>query len=252
MYLGGSPISSRYLYSRSKMPLILRIDVDKPYGHLTLGENMMSKLREDYWFPASTFLGYLKYLDKMVDFLNVEKIPANIFLRQVTIPKKGLLKKIIENGHKIGFHAENTQTFETFSKEVIKFKRSFSTQTINSFTKHGSGELKLGRNHYPPYEPEKYLNWANKLNMSYRFGNNTINDLNPIFEHQGFFPNIFWLHPEYRDRQIYSSQWAVNMAKHRDLVVIVHPSNFYKELLIQEDLKEIIYLAKKEKVLWIT
>ena len=59
-------------------------------------------------------------------------------------------------GHKIGFHAENTRTIDTFSEELNVFKKKVSPAKVESFSKHGSGQLKLGKYHYPSFEPEKY------------------------------------------------------------------------------------------------
>ncbi len=52
------------------MPLVLRVDVDKPFGRATLLEKVRSKLCEDYWYPSIVSIGYLNHLKELLHFLS--------------------------------------------------------------------------------------------------------------------------------------------------------------------------------------
>jgi len=134
------------------MALILRIDVDKPFGRSSLFAKVLSKAREEFYFPGLNKLGYLKDLGVFLDFLDTNSIPAHIYFRNCTAPNAQIINRLRK--HKIGFHAENTQTIDTFKHELDAFRSKFLELNVSSFTKHGSGIFKLGRHHYPPYEPQ--------------------------------------------------------------------------------------------------
>lgn len=70
------------------MPLVLRVDVDKPYGRATIKEKVLSKVREDLWLPAIPSIGYLSHLKIFLAFLSKEKIKAHIYFRKCTLPPK--------------------------------------------------------------------------------------------------------------------------------------------------------------------
>src|ERR1041385_3333452 len=106
------------------MPLILRFDVDKPYGNAGLLRRVMSKLVEDYWFPRLDAFGYLSHLAAFLRYCNEQKIQGLFYFRLCTLPNDEIKTLLKQGNHKVGFHAENTRSFETFSDELKSFKDS--------------------------------------------------------------------------------------------------------------------------------
>lgn len=233
------------------MSLILRVDVDKPYGHANLVRKVASKLTEDYWFPQ--FLLKDKYLTHLVAFLelcNREKVQGFIYFRTCTHPDEKVLRLLNEGGHKIGFHAENTRSVETFSAELNSFKKSLSGCQVDSFTKHGSGTLKLGKHHYAPYEPDKYKKWATDLAIKYYFGNGICNSVDDLKCENSFWPNMFWIEREYRTDKFSQIDSLVSASVDNDVVALVHPCNFVTSAEVSNDFKDLIRLSKQKNVKW--
>ena len=103
------------------MPLILRIDVDKPYGNHTFARKVASKFFEETAFPSPK-TGYLSHLCDFLDIIQVYQIPAIFYFRICTLPSKEITKKILEQNHKIGWHLENSKNYESFKQELKLFK----------------------------------------------------------------------------------------------------------------------------------
>ncbi len=118
------------------MPLVLRVDVDKPYGRLTIKEKVLSKVREDLWLPAIPSLGYLSHLKTFLLFLKEGKIKSHIYFRKCTLPPKIWFDESLLDGHMLGLHAENTRNFETFKKELEEVQAHFFPEKISSFTNY--------------------------------------------------------------------------------------------------------------------
>jgi len=233
------------------MPLILRLDVDKPYGNAGLVRRVMSKLSEDMWFPVVRPL-YLKHLAEFIRYCNTESIPAIFYHRHSTVPTAEVIRLYEQGGHQVGFHAENTRTFETFSNELAEFKRKVGGLPLHSFTKHGSGFYKLGKNHYPPYEPGKYLQWSRQVKIPFLFGNGIASSPEDLAPKEGFFPNMFWIESEYRHPEFATVAAAVSCARDQKVPVLLHPCNFQSSSQARNDFFEMVRLSRKMEVKWVT
>jgi hypothetical protein len=235
------------------VPLILRVDVDKPYGRRNVVKKILSKFREDYWFPAISSLGYLYDLKKLLVFLSEKNIAAHIYFRKCTLPPKSLLSGSLLNRHKLGLHAENTRSFDTFKKELEIVRKYFNTNKLSSFTKHGSGKWKGGRTHYPYYEPDKYLKWAEALDISFFSGNHEdINEPSVVYGSNQFYPGAFWIERPYTNHEQFSLQRIIDIAKERNLIVLMHSGSFEVDDEVESSMRRLITLAKQQNVSWIT
>ncbi len=234
------------------MPLILRVDVDKPYGRSNIKEKILSKVREVFWFPSVFCLGYLSHLKKLLVFLSEENIKAHVYFRKCTLPPKIWFDDSLLDGHMIGHHAENTRNFETFKKEFEEIQVHFHPKKISSFTKHGSGEWKSGRNHYPSYEPDKYLDWAEVLGIPFLFGNGEISKLSKFPRQNQFYPNMFWVDRFHSNREQFTLQWIINVARDKNVIVIIHPANFVANKWVEDNMKKLVCLASTNNVIWKT
>ena len=233
------------------MSIILRADVDKPYGHSNLIRKVASKVVEDYF--SIPIFGSFKYLSHLIEFLeycNAQHIPGFIYHRMCTAPNKKVKELLISGGHKVCFHAENTRSFETFSEELNCFKEKVKPLSVESFTKHGSGTLKLGKYHYPPYEPEKYQDWSVKTGTGFYFGNGICKNENDLYSENGVFSNMFWMERDYRDPDFSDLQKLLNVAKKKDVVVLIHPCNFHTSKIVSEDFMLLVKLSKEQNVNW--
>src|ERR1035437_3765708 len=152
------------------MSIILRIDVDSPYGKKTPLIHLCSRLASDFELPPYSILPYLKYLNEFIKYLNDRSIRGNFFFRKCTLPGKKTLGLLQNGRHIIGHHIENSRSFETFRDELNLIETSLKTK-VEVFSKHGSGKYKYGINHNPLYEPEKYLEWGSKVGMKIFYGN---------------------------------------------------------------------------------
>lgn len=232
------------------MPLILRVDVDKPYGHHTFLKRLISKLGEELYFPKIKFLGYLHNAKLLLDFCNEHEIPALWYFRNCTLPKPSMISALEAAGHTIGFHAENTRTIKTFKSELRYFEKK-SRLEIRHFTKHGSGKLTLGRHHFAPYEPDKYLDWAERLNINFSFGNGiatSFEDLKPV---DNFYQSMFWLELNYRSDSFHRIEGVIEFAKDNVVVLVIHPSNFLTDMRVKSELLRIVKLAEKNSIVWL-
>ncbi len=230
------------------MPFILRVDVDKPYGRNNFINKIKSKLAEDYWFPYAN--NYLHHLKDFLQFCNIQGISGNIYFRNCTTPDEETKKLLVKGKHRAGFHAENTRSFDTFNHELNSIKIR-SGLKIDSFTKHGSGMLKLGKNHYPLYEPDKYLAWAEKTDLRFPFGNGICKKKEDLLPKNGFFPNMFWIERDYRDKNFFDLDMIVHHAINLTIPVLIHPCNYSASEIVKNDFKELTEIAKKKNVPWI-
>lgn len=232
------------------MPLILRVDVDKPFGRATILQKLLSKMREDYWMPPIRFLGYGWPAINFSSYLSSEGIRGIFFFRLCTLPTRTQLKKMLDQGHRTGLHAEDTRNDKTFLDEIDRYKKSLGCSEVGLFSKHGSGKLKLGRRHYAPYEEEKYRSWEKSYGIRFPFGNGIISgDGEPEGD---FFKEMFWLNPAYRDVDRYPIEWAIEKAKTGKLPIIVHPANYYAVPTVRNDLNRLIELSREHNVEWTT
>lgn len=207
------------------MALILRIDVDRPYGKRGLVRHVASRVSSDLYLPRMHWLGYLHDLKTILNLLNERGKPAYVFFRRCTFPISEIQVLMQQGGHKFGLHLENSRSAETFNEELRSLESRIG-QRVTAFSKHGSGRLRLGLHHYPPYEPARYLPWAQESGMKLFLGNLENPELEP--EQYGdlvHFPAAFWLEPFWRDVNRFPIEWLLREATTRDVVILMHPDN---------------------------
>ncbi len=208
------------------MSLLIRIDVDRPYGKQSLYRHVMSRIGSDLYFPRIEPLGYLDDLNIILRYLNRVNARAYIFFRRCTLPTLSIMHLISEGNHVVGLHLEDSRSFESFTSELETLKQH-TRESIDVFSKHGSGTKRYGRRHYKPYEPEKYIEWGKKSGMRVFFGNLE----NPTILPQSlagnfmFFPAAFWFEPHWRDEEQFPIKWLIDEAKERNVVMLIHPDN---------------------------
>lgn len=235
------------------MPLVLRIDVDKSYGRSTLLQKIASKIAENYWLPAIPSLGYLHDLKKFLNYLSEEKIPSHIYFRKCSLPPKNWFSGSLLKKHKFGLHAEDTRSFDTFKNELDDVQTYFHSNKISSFTKHGSGNWKSGRNHHPPYEPEKYFEWAEITGVPFLFGN--LEDMNAPPQLNGkhyHYPGAFWIDRPYTSYETHSLQQVLDTAKNRNVIVLIHCADFLAVEAVALGMKQLVSMSKEQNIPWIT
>jgi hypothetical protein len=208
------------------MALIVRIDVDRPYGRHPPHRHLFSRLASDLCFPKLEALGYLDELRWMLELLNGNNARAHVFFRRCTLPSAPVLGLIEQGGHEIGLHLENSHSYESFFAEK-RILEHHVHKPILSLSKHGSGGARYGWHHHAPYEPERYVEWARHAGMRLFLGNLEDPTIGPINDPNGFvsFPAAFWLEPHWRDVKRFTVDWLVSHAQKRDTVLLVHPEN---------------------------
>ena len=230
------------------MSITLRLDIDKPYGRASLAQKIMSKVREDYVFPGIDSFGYLSQLGDFLEWLNRENVSAISYHRLCTAPNRRVRELLKSGGHRFGLHAEDTRSKETLVGELNQLMSSAPELEIHSFTKHGSGELKLGRRHYAPYEPDKYRAWAREIGVPFLFGNGIAEHAGAFDTKDGFFPDMYWLEPEYKKAGFAALDQALNVARRGHLIVIIHPENLWAIPEVKKEFSDLLSQAKAEKI----
>lgn len=207
------------------MALIVRIDVDRPYGKQGFVRHVASRISSDYYLPRMEWLGYLDELKTILRILSANGRQAHVFFRKCTSPSAEVCELMEAGGHQFGLHLENSRNAETFREELAWMEQNLGRR-ITTFSKHGSGRLHLGRHHYAPYEPERYLPWARQAGMKVFFGNQEDPRVRPLQEDSlTFFPAAFWLEPHWRDTQKFPIEWLLHEAVERDVVMLLHADN---------------------------
>lgn len=208
------------------MSLVVRIDVDRPYGKDPLVRHVASKLSSDLWLPRIQGLGYLKELGRVLELLNSRRARSYVFFRRITLPSPQIWELIELGEHVVGLHLENSRSYDTFLHEKWIVEKHVGKRLV-ALSKHGSGTKKYGLRHYSPYEPEKYISWAKRAGMRIFFGNGQNPSDVPAVDQDGFvaFPSAFWLEPGYRNIARFSIEWLLSEGTRRDIVLLVHPEN---------------------------
>jgi hypothetical protein len=208
------------------MALILRIDVDRPYGKQPFLRHLLSRLSADFYFPKIETLGYLEELRIILHMLNAIQARAYIFFRYCTLPSQSILALIGEGGHEIGLHLENSRSFGHFVTEKHRLERHIG-KAVLAVSKHGSGGAKYGFHHYAPYEPDKYIAWARQSQMNLFLGNLEDPSIRPCVDGTGLraYPSAFWLEPSWRNTKAFPIDWLLAQAQHFDIVLLIHPDN---------------------------
>jgi hypothetical protein len=231
------------------MTLLIRIDVDRPYGKRPLFRHILSRICSDFYFPRIEAFDYLNELKIILNILNNRKAKSYIFFRRCTLPSQSILELIHNGGHEIGFHLENSRSFDTFIAEKAYLERHIG-RPVSCFSKHGSGGNKYGLHHFAPYEPEKYLEWGQKCGMKLFFGNLENPSMMPVFLEKGFtyFPSAFWLEPAWRDINTYDIDWIIDKARVSDIVLLLHPENILADPALLQDFKRLL-LSHETRIL---
>jgi len=207
------------------MALILRIDVDRPYGKQGLVRHVASRLASDFYLPRMKQLGYLQDLATILNILNERGKSAYVFFRKCTYPTAQICELMHQGGHQFGLHLENSRSEDTFQEELRAMEKIVGRR-ITSFSKHGSGRMRLGLHHHPPYEPERYQQWASNAGLKYFFGNLENPELEPQRDGEFMsYPSAFWLEPSWRNVDRFPIEWLVREAAKRDIVLLLHPDN---------------------------
>ncbi|MGA8151675.1 MAG: hypothetical protein WB952_12045 [Terriglobales bacterium] len=223
------------------MALIIRIDVDRPYGRRPLARHLLSRVSSDLYFPKVGAFGFLAELQTMLNWLNEAGARAYVFFRRCTLPSASVLELLAAGRHEIGLHLENSRSFETFREEVRIVEDHFGKPVL-ALSKHGSGHSKFGFHHYAPYEPERYIDWARRTAMRIFLGNLEDPTIEPIKpdNHLLVFPSAFWLEPQWRDTRKFSADWLLERARQQDTVLLVHPENVLADAVLVGDFKKLI------------
>jgi hypothetical protein len=231
------------------MAVILRIDVDSPYGKKNLFHHFFSRLTSDFDLPPILMLPYLEYLYKFIKYLNSKSIRGYFFFRKCTLPTNEVLKVLREGGHIIGLHLENSRSLNTFKNEVEFIENSIKAK-VEVFSKHGSGKHKYGYHHYPSYEPDKYLKWGLQLGMKIFYGNLENPDISSSYTSEGllYFPAVFWLEHHWRDTRSFDINWLIRESKIRDIVLLIHVENLLINKVYLDEL-ELINQNTKIKII---
>jgi len=236
------------------MSLVLRVDVDKPYGNANFVRKVFSKFMEDYVGKALTNSPfYLSHQKEFLQFCNQHAVSGYFYYRNCTIPNASVMELMNMGKHHTGFHAENTETLQTFSAELSAFRSKLGFVNVSTFSKHGSGVLKLGKHHYPKYEPAKYLEWSKHVNCLYPSGNGiceSADELKP--DSNGYYENIFWIELDYRSEAFHSIEQLIEVAKKQRVIILIHPENFASTKAVADEFELLIKRAKEEGVEWET
>jgi len=223
------------------MALIIRIDVDRPYGRQPVVRHLLSRLSSDLYFPRVAQFGFLAELRTMLGWLNEARARAYVFFRRCTLPSRSILELLDAGGHEIGLHLENSLSLATFQKETRIVERHVRRKVL-AVSKHGSGGARFGFHHYAPYEPEKYVEWARKTSMRLFLGNLQDPALEPAKSADNLwaFPSAFWLEPHWRDTKKFTVDWLLDRARYQDTVLLVHPENVLARPALVADFKKLI------------
>lgn len=207
------------------MALIVRIDVDRPYGKQGFVRHVASRIGSDFYLPRMAWLRYLDELKTILEMLRANNKSAWVFFRKCTYPTDEIRALMRAGGHRYGLHLENSRTAETFREELDSLQTELGSR-IDALSKHGSGRHRYGWHHYAPYEPEKYLDWAARAGLKLFMGNWEDPRIAPTKEGDLLcFPSAFWLEPAWRDKRLFPIEWLLSEAKHRDVVMLLHPDN---------------------------
>jgi hypothetical protein len=203
--------------------------------------HFLSRLSSDLYFPKVAGFGFLAELRTMLVWLNEERARAHVFFRRCTLPSRSIIELLDVGCHEIGLHLENSRTFDTFLDEKQIVEQHVGRKVL-AISKHGSGGATYGFHHYPPYEPERYVEWARQVSMRLFLGNQQDPSLEPTQAGNDLlvFPSAFWLEPPWRDTKKFTVDWLLDHARHRDIVLLVHPENVLAHPGLVTDFKKLI------------
>jgi len=222
------------------MPLIVRIDVDRPYGKRPATRHILSRLSSDLYFPRVPAFGYLRELKTLLRLLNERRAKSYVFFRLCTLPCKDVMALLEEGGHEPGLHLEDSRSYATFKRERERLERHLGRK-VRSFSKHGSGGARFGRRHYAPYEAEKYIQWGRRGRMAAFFGNLEDPSIRAT-KRSGLltYPSAFWLEPAWRDTRRFTVDWLLRAARRADIVLLVHPDNLLASSILTDQFDYVV------------
>lgn len=222
------------------MALIVRIDVDRPYGKQGLVRHVASRIASDYFLPRLEWLRYLDELKTILSILNANGQSAYVFFRKCSYPSDSVRELMAAGNHVCGLHLENSRSEETFRQELESLEHQLGFP-VSAFSKHGSGLYRYGLHHFAPYEPDRYLPWAKRAGLRFFFGNLEDPRLPPV-EEDGLlvYPAAFWLEPQWRDRQKFPLDWLLHEAQGRDIVLLLHADNVTSDPEIMREFRIVV------------
>jgi hypothetical protein len=231
------------------MALIVRLDVDRPYGREPWLRHALSRLSSDFFLPRLESMAYLAELKWMLGLLNAQGVRAHLFFRRCTLPSESALELIRQGGHEMGLHLEDSRSYSTFLREKQALEAALG-QPVYSFSKHGSRGIKYGLHHYAPYEPEKYMEWGARAGMKLFLGNMEDPSL-PAVSRDGCvcFPSAFWLEPSWRNVTLHPVSWLLSRMETHDVVMLAHPENIKASPRLEEDFMTVIRAGKQQVAL---
>lgn len=232
------------------MPLILRVDVDKPYGRHTFPRKVLSKLVEDYVHNLPPQKGYLSHLKTFIRYCNTHGVKGHFFHRLCTSPDSETLALYAAGGHRFGLHLENSRSRDHLKNEMDQLRKRCHREDISTFSKHGSGQQKLGKFHYAPYEPELYKKWAEELGYQFHSGNGTAEVPAALEAKNGFHEQLFWMEPYYRYPGFNRLDSLIKYAKTGDGVILIHPCNYLADTDTAADFRKLVSMAQQEGIEW--
>src|SRR6516162_656203 len=112
------------------MAVIIRIDIDRPYGRRPLLRHALSRCGSDLYFPRIDTLGYLRELKEILQILHEAEARAYVFFRRCTLPSDPILELLDQGHHEIGLHLENSRSFETFQAERQLLERHIKKEVL--------------------------------------------------------------------------------------------------------------------------
>lgn len=221
--------------------MIVRIDVDRPYGRSPLTRHMFSRITSDFGLPRLPGLGYLRELQQILTMLNARSVRAWIFFRRCTLPDRKTLALLEAGGHHIGLHLEDSRSFDSFLAEKERLEKHVQ-RPVTAFSKHGSGGARYGLRHHAPYEPEKYREWGGRSGMELFLGNGEDPSLPGTRDSSGLrvFPSAFWLEPHWRDAARFPVDWLIRATENQDHVLLLHPENVLVDRALTDQLEMIL------------
>ena len=233
------------------MGIILRVDVDKPYGNHPLVRKIASKIVEDFLPNFKIKIGYLSHLKEFILYCNNNGVVGTFFHRICTNPDIETINLLKSGGHIIGLHLENSISELSFFDE-INILKSLTGTNIDFFSKHGSGVFKLGKFHFPKYEPDLYKKWASNYKLFFPSGNGIPEKPSDLKAIDGYFENVFWLEPNYRNKKFNTLDELITLSKKEDVVVLIHPCNYLADPKTKEAFHELVELASINSIKWLS
>ena len=227
------------------MAIILRIDVDNPYGYHTFWRKVLNYLALNYNFPKIDALGYLSHLNSLLRDLEERDVPATFFFKTTTIPNIEMRSRILEM-HEVGFHAVRTRSFQEFLKDFQKVNKAFKG-LVSGLSKHGSGEWVGERGHTPEYDPERCIRYAKRLGLKYFSGNGEDPRVEAtVVDGIVYYPSAFWISRRRRKPQ-FTIEWLLEESLRRDIVVLLHPHEWATRSQARRDYERIVSCGEKFK-----